>query len=220
MNCDAQHTLHRSLVPGPGERVVSCFGSKGMFTLNEAMKQLNYHDNWLEMNFISQDYFNEQLTQYQTSDDKNTEHYRYAAFGHILKMRQSLTDGEVANYIELTQIDPDQSMAIAALIQLLKWSGLTDQQAIQIKQSPAFLNPTIQKIAAQQELLKQLDVPPLTAEIFELCLASKADFIQRKLFTCSELTAEQLGVLRQQGANRAIRNMANQKLLSLQRNHI
>ena len=135
-------------------------------------------------------------------------------------MRQSLTDGEVANYIELTQIDLDQSMAIAALLQLLKWSGLTDQQAMQIKRSPAFLNPTIQKIAAQQELLKQLDVAPLTAEIFELCLASKADFIQRKLFTCSELTAEQLGVLRQQGANRAIRNMANQKLLSLQRNHI
>lgn len=188
--------------------------------MTEALNQLNYSSQWLDSGLISQEYINEQWATYQTSVDKHPEHYRFAAFCHILATRQTLTDEEVTCYLELTQLDPDNAMATSALIHLLQWPGLTDQQAVQIKHSFAGSIPAIQKIAAQRELLKQTISSNLTSETFDRCLASNNDYLQRQLLTRSDLTEAQMNALKTQGANRAIRNMATEKISRLQRKHI
>ena len=176
--------------------------------LSHHLDLLHYHAAWLEYGFLEATLLHEQIATYQSGQDHNTEHYRYAAFRHVLASRSHLTDAELAHYLHLAQLDADRAMAQSALYSLLLWHGLTADQFEALAQQPIFTEPLFQKLILRQRLLVALMASPITAETFERCLASDDAAIQRRLVALPELSSEQLQNLATQGATRAVRNMA------------
>src|SRR5689334_12768521 len=95
--------------------------------LTKAMKILGYSSQWLDSGLINKQFLMDQLDEYQSSEDKNTEHYRYTAFQDILKTNTTLSDNTLEMYIELASIDEDHAMGKSALGDLVTWSGLSQK---------------------------------------------------------------------------------------------
>ena len=136
------------------------------------------------------------------------EHYRYAAFRHILTSHLEMDDAEIAHYIHLAEDDADQGMAQSALMELLLWSGLTNAQFDMLALHPAYQKPEHQKQVRRRRLLDDLNNTPVIKKTFEACLASGDTFVQRELVAVRQLTQEQLQILSERGSSRAVRNMA------------
>jgi hypothetical protein len=180
--------------------------------LSTALTILRYSPQWLEFGLIDQSFFVKQFDEYQNAEDKNTEHYRYAAFQKILRTQTSLTDRSLNNYIKLALMDENQAMAKAALVDLIKWSELSDRQLEQLRHHPAILERGLQKLITRTTLLRQLKSEPLTDELFAHLLSGKDSVIHQRLLDLTEPGSERLKQLEINGANRSIRNQAQQKL--------
>ena len=103
-------------------------------------------------------------------------------------------------------------MAGSALADLIHWRGLTEQQREQLSVHPAFAAPFLQKGISRSRFLRRLKREPLTAALFEECLAEKDGVLQRAMLEASSIARDQLEKLAEHGANRAIRNIAAQRL--------
>ena len=103
-------------------------------------------------------------------------------------------------------------MAEAALTDLVRHEGLTAQQLNDIKTLPAFASSQLQQTIGQVELLRALDSSDLGDDLFDRCLFNGGDLIQRKLLDHRRISTEQLSTLAIHGVNRAIRNLAKQRL--------
>ena len=179
-----------------------------MEEVSALLNTLHYSAEWLDSGFLNIALLRKQSAVYQSGADRNTEHYRCAAFSEVLKARSEISDSEIAQYIRLAQIDNDWSLARAALCDLLLWSGLSLAQFDDLACHPAFAKPLFQKLLLRRRLLDALNQSPVTPETFELCLASEDGEVQPKLVSLPTLTLEQLEILESQGRNRAIRNTA------------
>jgi hypothetical protein len=173
------------------------------------LTSLGYASAWLEGEFLDEAMLRQQFAFYLTGEDMNTEHYRYAAFRHILSSRREISNSEVEQYLVLAQTDSDRAMAQSALIDLLTWSGLTEEQFEGLSQRAEFAASLFQKHAERRRLLTALSSDVLLfEETFARCLASRDAFVQEKLLCRSDLTDAQLAALAERGARRAIRNIA------------
>ncbi len=182
-----------------------------MEELSRQLRMLHYSDDWLEYGFLETALLHEQIAFYQSGQDSNTEHYRYAAFRHVLASRSRLNDPELTHYIRLAQQDGDKAMAQSALYELLLWPGLKADQFEALTRQPLFAEPLFQKLILRRRLLGTLAASPITSETFAQCLASGDAVVQRNLVSLSELAPEQLNILAARGATRAIRNMAQSR---------
>ena len=175
---------------------------------------LHYDPKWLEYGFVDELFLQEQVTQYDEANDKNTEHYRYAAFRKTIEA-PTIDDVTLDRYVELAGLDEDQAMAHAALALLARHKGLTEAQLTRMKRHRAFAPPELQNIIEQTQLSRELDSSDLTDDLFARCVSFGKDNVQRKLLGKSGISPEQLAVLIYHGANRAIRNLAKEKLRRL-----
>jgi hypothetical protein len=185
--------------------------------IDDAIKQLHYHVKWFEYGLLSQQQVIVQYQQYLSNDDKNSEHYRYHAFRQFLTENQHLSDQMLAQYIELAQLDPDQSMASAALIDLIKFNLLTDEQLLSLNSHPAFASELLQKRLAlgqlKRRLLNKLSTDAvIDEELFQEVLESKESWLQLKLIAAKQVNDAYLKILVKQGSNNAVRNLALQRL--------
>src|SRR5438067_2402948 len=96
--------------------------------LEPMLTKLGYSPLWLDYGLLDEDLLRKQSKQYDTSDDKNAEHYRYVAFRAVLTKNATLDDELLDKYIRLAQLDRDSSMAQAALILLVVQPSLTEEQ--------------------------------------------------------------------------------------------
>ena len=181
-------------------------------SLSSCLAMLGYSASWLDWGLLSETTLREQVARYESDQDKHLEHYRCAAFRKILSSRSALTEEEIKRYIALAREDADSAMAQAALVDLLVWSHLTPEQFYRLTQHPDFALPLFQKRALRRRLLADLNASsPVSAPTFLACLASQDTVVQRTLVAHSKLTSEQLQSLIEQGATRAIRNMAHNR---------
>jgi len=178
------------------------------------LTKLGFDARWLEYGLLDEQFLRELSERFDTSDDKNIEHYRYAAFYAVLMNSDALDDTLLDRYIHLAQLDEDLGMARSALIELISWRRLSDNQFEHLSKHPAFADPYIQRIVEKKvRLLRQLgSSDPLTDELFERCLASRNRRVQEVLLIRSDISRQQIEVLSQQGCGKAIRNMAKQRL--------
>jgi hypothetical protein len=183
-----------------------------MPNLRTILAELHYVPQWLDYGLLSEEFWQNQYSRYQASDDKNTEHYRFEAFQAVL-LNHGMLDGAALNhYIELAMADPDPSMGGSALALLIHWHGLTDEQLHQLVRHPAYNQPFLQKLLQQVMMLRELHSTGINEESFERFLGSQDAVIHRALLSDSRIKAEHLQLLQARGANRAIRNIAKQKL--------
>ena len=95
--------------------------------------KLKYHPKWIEYNFISEVEVENQFLKFQKGVDKNDEHFRYKSFLKWISKRSKFTDDEVSKYIELVDLDEDQTMANSALIELFRSEKLTPTQYSEVR---------------------------------------------------------------------------------------
>jgi hypothetical protein len=180
--------------------------------LETSLSRLAYSPAWLEYGLLDEASLREQWRQYAASGDQNTEHYRYRAFVAFLAKSGALDDTQIDRYIELAQTDGDQGMAQSALLHLIHLPGLSDGQLDQIRKHPAFASPVSQKNIERVQLLRELRSVELSSELFERCILSRDSEVQKELLERPDMSRPQMERLRDEGANKAIRNIAKQRL--------
>ena len=179
----------------------------------EALKTLRYDSRWLEWGMLNEEFLHAQLEQFTASDDKNTEHYRYAAFRAALTGEGAMSSELIESYTALAKLDEDEVMAIAALVDLIGSSRLTAEQFQGLGVVTVFAEPQLTKVYARRELLRELKAADsLTDSLFDKVLSNSESVVQRVLVDKYNLSIEQLEMLKDSGANRAIRNIAKQLL--------
>jgi hypothetical protein len=125
-----------------------------MAYLDPLLRKLGYGPEWLEYGLIDEALLRKQSDQYDSSDDKNTEHYRYAAFRDFLSKSAALDAMLIDRYIHLAQLDEDPTMAQSALILLAEHPHLTEAQLDYLSKHPAFAAPVVQRRIERIRLLR------------------------------------------------------------------
>ena len=114
--------------------------------LKTIFDELDYDPRWLEYSLLTEVFWQNQYAIYLTSDDKNTEHYRFVAFQTVLHNHETLYDAAMlTHYIEVAVADSDRTMGNAALGELLQWPGLSDEQLHRLHNHPACTCPFFEK---------------------------------------------------------------------------
>ncbi len=186
--------------------------------MREAIEELHFHPRWFETQFLPEAFFKQQLEYYRKSNAESDdgwqflEHHRYRAFRTILSNYTELTDEKIRHYLELCDLDEDQAMASAVRIDLLLWEGLSRQQYQELVHHPAYATPTAQKLVRRNEMRETLMAETVSEELFSLIRSQQDSAIERDLAHHPGLSIEQLAVLADEGQNRAVRNMARNRL--------
>jgi hypothetical protein len=169
---------------------------------------LQYDVAWLEYGFLDALTLSAQFAAFQSGDDQNTEHYRYATFRRALTTRSSLDAQTLSHYLHLAEIDPNPGMANAALYDLLVWDGLTQAQFEELSEHALFALPIFERPILIRRLLRKLQAEVVTGDVFEAFVACGDAALQSALLSHSALTEEQLESLSKLGVNRRVRNLA------------
>ena len=98
--------------------------------MNDA-SELGYPKAWLDFGLLEAPLLADQLARFHAGEDRNLEHYRFAAFQRLLR-RRVLTDELIDQYVRLAELDPDRTMATSALCGLLDHPALTDAQLVRL----------------------------------------------------------------------------------------
>jgi hypothetical protein len=174
----------------------------------EYQKQLQFSDRWLQLGLLTEDELGRLGREYEVSEDKNTEHYRYSAFCKYLTSHSPLPPTMAAALYELGLEDPDQVMGAAMMRDIV---GLEECPAELLEKALTSGENHLVKAASGRKLLAELN-SVLTEDVFARCLENGDAYIQRELLARSELTRSQLEQLAETGCNRAVRNMAAVRL--------
>lgn len=186
--------------------------------MKEAIEELHFHPRWFETQLLPGAFFKQLLEKFRKNkaDDEDgwqcLEHYRYYAFCSVLAEFSGFTDEHIRHYIELCDVDEDQAMAHAARMQLLEWEGLNRQQYEALTRHPAYATPTAQKIIRRNEMWEALMVEAVSDELFRLIRGQQDSVVERELVQHPGISTEQLVILAHEGQNRAVRNMARNRL--------
>jgi hypothetical protein len=174
---------------------------------------LEYDLKWLDYGFIDESDLQKQYERFTNSRDKNTEHYRYASFSAFLSRHPILSDEMINNFIELATTDTDQSMATAALAELVSFKGLSRSQFEFLAAHSICQNPVLQKIIKKKVFIEELrQKEEISDADFEKYLASNDSEVQNWLLHHRGIRKTQLQILQERGRNKAIRNMVKQEL--------
>lgn len=186
-----------------------------MQDIEQLLRLFGYDRRWLVYGFLSLEELTCQHETFESSDDQNAEHYRYSSFRRILDRRSFLANEELAQYIELAVLDPDQAMAGAALANLLTWHRLSQDQFEHIAIHPACQCDGHQRLVRRRRLTLAIDTGPISDALVERCIISKDRMVQESLIAAREITRQQLDRLVHEGCNRAVRNRARRRLYTL-----
>jgi hypothetical protein len=183
--------------------------------MQAAIDDLHFHPKWFKYGLLPMDFFKRQLQIHRTDPDvfwQSSEHHRYGAFQTVLSSYESFTDEQIEHYIELCQLDEDPAMAQAALMNLLEWQGLTDEQYERLTRHPAYSTPVAQKIIWRDRMHNELQTESVSDALFAEILSQQDSVFERALVGAPGLSQEQLEVLAEEGGSRAVRNMATNRL--------
>lgn len=183
--------------------------------MESAIRELHFHPRWFEYQLLPWSFFELQVERYHHGAEavwRSKEHHRYFAFQTVLASRSELSDVQLEQYIELCQLDEDEAMARSALVNLLSWHGLSKEQQVRLTVHPSFSFSVAQKIIWRNRMNAELQSKPLSDQVFSEILARRDPAMERQLVACDAISRNQLEVLAEQGMNRAVRNIAKNRL--------
>ncbi len=182
--------------------------------IKTAMETLHYNPKWFQYGFIDDQALKSQMDALSFDSDACLEHYRFDAFKSLLSSRRQLDNSTVDHFIELAELDEDQTMAESALGLLVKHKDLTTSQLNRLKTHPAYATQALQEIITRMELSRILDSSEPIEDIIHRCITLGDNTVQRKLVQNPDISKEQLELIAKSGINRAVRNLAREKLRS------
>lgn len=169
---------------------------------------LEFSDEWLRLGLLTEAGLRELGQEYEASDDKATEHYRLRVFREYLKSRRPLSPQMVEALYELGREDPSRGMGGAMMRELVDLAECPPE--VLEKASASGDNHLVRAVWWRRTLEEMKS--GVTEDLFARCLGSRDGVVQRGLLERPELTRSQLEQLVETGANRAVRNMARQRL--------
>ena len=156
-----------------------------------------------------------QYAEYLSSDDKNQEHYRARAFEAFLFAYRAITNDQVEQVLRLRDDGPDRCDLRVGRIGDMIWSGiLSDTQIADLARLPEVHEAPLQRNYVRQCLVRRLRVEGLTPETFREIADTRDSELQRVVLSRDDLCRDHVLWLAENGANKAVRNIAKQLLQS------
>jgi len=177
----------------------------------EDLAVLKYDPKWVEYGFLDAEMLRQQLAIYETGEDRATEHYRYAAFCRVLE-RGELSDVELDHYLDLVDNEVDGETASSVLFQVIHWPKLSTDQRARLRRQPMFSEGRLQRQFTIYDLSVELTGEQVSDDLYERCLATGDETLQRKIVEhrgASKAQVAQLGLF---GKSKSVRNMAAARL--------
>jgi hypothetical protein len=177
------------------------------------IRELGFTAGWVDAGVLDEASLLAAYAAYAQGDDRNAEHYRAGVFGKYLQAQASIPDEQLALLLDLTDGD-GVDLGVDRCIQMIASGVLSDDQLQVVHTHPRGKHPTVAKRLRRELLHRRLSREALTDELFaEVCATGDAE-LERELLHSSGLTQKQAEQLRDSGANKAVRNAANQHLRS------
>ena len=182
---------------------------------SQELATLGYTIKWLEYGILSAEQLKVDLAEFQKDDgDPNIEHYRYRTAMNFLRGKTQWIDEEVEHLLEVVAEDPDGDMSRSVALALLKCDTLTDQQFYKLNEHPAIKVLDVSKAHLRHDLLRFLTRESLAPQVIDRCIQEGDSTVHGRLLEFEDLPIDAVQALSTCGANKAIRNMAAQRLQS------
>jgi len=179
------------------------------------LELLGYDRLWLSLGAIDGEVLSEQAERFLRGGAQDPEHFRWESFQRIVGMGREMSDAEVSVFLQLAERDSSRPLSLSALYLLLDAAELSASQMLHVAQSS--LRPDPRKVL-RAEMLGKLKADVLDEQTAEACLRTDDAVVQRALLgkgTRVPLKAAEF--LAQNGASRAVRNLALQWLRKRER---
>lgn len=89
--------------------------------IKQILFELQFSEDWFDLGFVSSETLIELWADFQNSDDKNKEHYRWRAFTHYLENQNSISESNLTELYRLGETDVDNyGMGISMRIKILR----------------------------------------------------------------------------------------------------
>ena len=82
--------------------------------------RIGFTPEWFQLGVVNAESVLRYEREWQESEDHNPEHYRYRAFREYLNKACPLSDVQCAQMLELGEADPDLSLGLAIMADILK----------------------------------------------------------------------------------------------------
>lgn len=92
-------------------------------TRRHYQRLLEFSERWFQLGLLTEEDLGALGLEYEQSDDKNAEHYRYRVFRNYLAAHRPLPSGTAEDLYQLGGEDPDQGMGEAIMRDII---GLTE----------------------------------------------------------------------------------------------
>lgn len=177
------------------------------------MQMLGYTQSWLDPGVVDDAYLRKQCEKFQTSDDQNPEHYRWAAFLRFLDRRGSVSQEEIDGILSLTDEGPDGvDLRSHRIIESLASGILTDRQLDTfgplLSEETGAVGRRYRRCVVQRALKRD----GLTDALFCQIVASDDQELHLAVLDSRDARREHLEWLAINGRNKPIRNRASQML--------
>ncbi len=179
---------------------------------------LGYTSKWIEYGILSLEQLKKDLSEFrQPNSDRSTEHYRYKVLIEYVDSKREFSDDEIDRLLELLVQDTDPAMAHSFVIfDLLKRDVLTDQQFTSFKSHPLAKEADISRAYSICNLLRSLQRDGLTIKVLDRCIEEGDAKVHKMLLEYTDLPYKAILALSKSGANKAVCNIAKQRLGSKQ----
>jgi hypothetical protein len=84
---------------------------------------LGFTIQWIDLAIITRTDLERIINEYEDSDDKNQEHYRWRVFDKFLDENRNFDEGTIRQLYQLTENDPDAGAGCAMMIRVLGLPG-------------------------------------------------------------------------------------------------
>ncbi|OYP32198.1 hypothetical protein CGZ80_20305 [Rhodopirellula sp. MGV] len=158
----------------------------------------------------------QQIAAFETSEDKNTEHYRCAAFREYLNRCDAISDQTFHDLLALTDAGPDEcDLSLNRAFDLVHSELLTESQLRWLRDRSGYGQHTSFRVVIDRILIgRRLTCEGLTGSVFqEICAFNDATTIQQ-LLDHDDLTRDHVAWVAEHGCNKRLRNFATQLLSS------
>jgi hypothetical protein len=177
--------------------------------LQHQMQEFGYDSLWFDLGVVDEDILCRQIDEYNSSEDKNREHYRFAAFERFLKSKSELSDEDVERILRLEDNGTDNcDLSDNRIIGLIHSGLLNDEQFERLEGDPKINRPPVLNNYRRCRIIRKIKKPDLSNEVIEEAKDSHDPFIQELLIEHKDLNIGALQWLTENGASKKIRNMA------------
>ena len=174
------------------------------------LSRLGYTKQWVDSGLLTQDRLYNQLELLKTGDDTNAEHYRYKTLTDFVDSKDTISDIDLSNFLDVAKDDTDSAMSSSAIVRLLEKDYLTDKQFEKVSASLSAFGDWTGKVIVRQKLVRRLRAEDLTDKLFKESILSGDKVVHTILLSLVEHDIDRLEALIRKAANSKIRNQAVQ----------